>query len=339
MTNANSIDKSNLRQTILDSPHQFEEGMRLAKDLDISGEFDSVTISGMGGSALPGDILRVYVNDICSKDISRKHIPIFQNRFYELPPEALKKSLNIISSYSGNTEESISSFEQAIDRKLPTVAIFSGGVIEKMASDNHIPSIKIPSGLEPRSATGYFFGAMSQLMINAGMIPDVSAEISGLGDSIKATIERLEIAGQALAKKIRNKIPVVYSSVKYAPVAMIWKIKLNENAKTPAFWNYFPELNHNEMNGFEYPQGNYHAIMLLDPEDHPQNRKRFSITQQIYAQQGIETDVIEMEGNTVFEKIFLSLNLGDWTSFYLALEYGLDPSPVGMVERFKKMLK
>ena len=116
------------------------------------------------------------------------------------------------------------------------------------------------------------------------------------------------------------------------------EIKINENAKTPAFYNFFPELNHNEMVGYTLPQGKFHIITLLDKEDHPQNIKRMRATAKLLKNKGIDTTIIEMQDSNIFNTIFTTLLLGDWTSYYLALEYKQDPTPVDMVEELKKQL-
>ena len=119
---------------------------------------------------------------------------------------------------------------------------------------------------------------------------------------------------------------------------MIWKIKINENAKTPAFWNFFPELNHNEMVGFTNPQANFIVLMLRDKDDNSQNQKRFDVTADILKNKNIPVEIIDMEKGSVFYKMFSALYLGDWMSYYLALEYGQDPTPVDLVEDLKKIL-
>ena len=151
-------------------------------------------------------------------------------------------------------------------------------------------------------------------------------------------MDTYEARGQALAKKLVGKTPVIYSSPKYKSVAMVWKIKLNENAKTPAFWNFFPELNHNEMVGYTNPQGKFFIIMLKDKNDDPRNLKRYESTAELLREKEIDSEIIEMEGDDVFSRMFLSITLADWTSYYLALEYDSDPTPVEMVEKLKKIL-
>ncbi len=333
------IDKSSLRQIILDGAEQFSEGLRLAKNIKINGQFKSIMLSGMGGSALPGNILRVYLNDLFQKSEIQKKIAVYQNRFYSLPPEAYDNCLNIICSYSGNTEETISSFNEALKGKLACVGISSGGKIEEICQKNNIPHVKLPSGIQPRMATGYFFASIFQVLVNTGLMPDKTGELEKLAEKLEKTTPELEKKGKDVAQKLKGKTLIIYSSAKFKALAMIWKIKFNENSKIPAFYNFFPELNHNEMVGFTNPQANFFILMLKDPEDHPQNLKRFKITQDIFREKGIETETVDMETGDIFYKMFSALFLGDWISYYLALEYGQDPTPVEMVEKFKNLLK
>jgi glucose/mannose-6-phosphate isomerase len=149
----------------------------------------------------------------------------------------------------------------------------------------------------------------------------------------------LEIIGKELAEKFFHKTPIIYSTDKYRSLAMIFKIKINENAKTPAFWNYFPELSHNEMVGFTLPQADFHVLTLADSEEHPQNKKRIAITSDLFKERGIDMTIFEIKGTEIFSKIFSTLLLGDWTSYHLALAYGQDPTPVEMVEDLKKRLQ
>src|SRR3990167_8725854 len=179
---------------------------------------------------------------------------------------------------------------------------------------------------------------MFQLLINQGLIPDTTSELLALAGKLNEHMEHHENQGKELASKIRGKTPVIYSSPKYKPVAMIWKIKINENAKTPAFWNFFPELNHNEMVGYTNPQGNFFIILLKDQDDDSRNLKRYETTARLLSEKGIDSEIIEMEREDAFSKMFSSLNLADWTSYYLALEYKQDPTPVLMVESLKKIL-
>ena len=332
------IDKSNFRQFILQVPDQFEEGLRLGKDVKIEGDFSQVCISGMGGSALPANLLRTYIHSINDG----KPVEIFINRYYSLPPEAVgKNTLNFIASYSGNTEETLSSLEEIKSENLPFVGFSSGGKLEDICKSANAPHVKLPvpfPNYQPRMGTGYFFSSMLQALINQGLVSDFSPEIKENASRLKDYMEKYEQKGRELATKLSGKTPVIYASPKYKSVAMIWKIKLNENGKTPAFWNFFPELNHNEMVGFTNPQSKFFVIMLRDRDDNPRNLKRYEATEGLLKEKSIESEIIDMDGSDVFSKMFLSICLADWASYYLALEYQQDPTPVDMVEKLKKIL-
>lgn len=336
------LDKSNFREMLLNTPDQFKAGFDLAKDIRLPGEFKSIMISGMGGSALPGNLFRIYLHALFhSENPDVQPLPIYQNRSYTLPPEAFKNCLNFICSYSGNTEETIASFEEALKHNLPCIGLSSGGKIEEMCKANGIPHIKLPipyEGFQPRIGTGYFFGAMFQVLINQGLVPDTTAGLIKESEQLKASLSAIEEQAKILAKKIVGKTPVIYSTTRYKSVAMVWKIKMNENAKTPAFWNFFPELNHNEMVGYTNPQGKFIILMLRDLDAHPRIVKRFEVTAKLLQEKGIDVEILDMDGQSVYSKVFHSIALGDFASYYLALEYGQDPTPVDMVEELKRLL-
>jgi len=334
-------DKSNMRKAILATPKQFKEGFELAKNIKLGNSFNKIMISGMGGSALPGNILRTYQNDLLTINNDYAILKVYQNRFYKLPHEAYDNCLNIICSHSGNTEETIASFQEALDNNLPCVGISAGGEIEKMCQENNITHLKLPvpfENFQPRMATGHFTSVIVQLLINAGKLPDTTEDILKSAKNLTELMPRLEKEGKILAKKLVGKTPVIYSSVEFKPLSLIWKIKINENSKVPAFWNVFPELNHNEFVGFTNPQAKYFIIMLRNAEGHPRNLKRYDVTTKFLQKKGVEIETIDIPQGEMMYRLFSSLTLCDWTSYYLALEYGVDPTPVEMVEDLKKEL-
>lgn len=336
-----SVDKYNLKKVIQEEYKQIQEGLSLTGNIKFDQKFDSIMISGMGGSALPGNVLRIFINSTY-KGSTEKRLQVFQNRFYSLPVEAYNNSLNIICSYSGNTEETIASFQECLDNNLPCIGISNGGKIKEMCLENNITHIEIPypyENFQPRMATGYFVFSIFKLLINSGLIKFDVAQLEEIAEKLKIMTDELEERGKKLAKKLVGKTPIIYAGTRFKSVAHIWKIKINENAKTPAFYNFFPELNHNEMVGFTNPQAKFFFVMLSDDEDHPQNIKRFVVMKELMAKRGMESEIIKISGSNVFEKVFSSLFLGDWTSYYLALEYGIDPTPVDMVEEFKGLIK
>lgn len=335
----NKIDKQNLYSVIKNIPDQLIEGLEIAKEVKVEGNFKAIEISGMGGSCWPGNILRIYLHDLFYKNPVKNHrFGIYQNRFYTLPPEAFDNCLNIISSYSGETEETVSSFEEALKNNLPCVALASGGKVIELAEKNNIPIAKMPQGIQPRAALGYNFAILFQLLINAGMVEDKKKEFQEASELIKNKMEEFEKQGEKIADEIQGKTPVVYASTKFKSLAMVWKIMLNENSKTPAFWNYFPELDHNEMVGFTKTQGRFHSIMLRDQNDHPRNIKRYKITADILRNYGVDSTIVDMPEGEILYRIFATLQIGCWASYYLALKYEIDPTPVDMVEELKEEL-
>jgi len=317
-----------MKQVILNFPKQFEIGTKAAESIKFDGNFDNVVICGVGGSALPGTLLSDMV------DIS---IPIFTYRGYGLPANASEKSLIICISFSGNTEETLSAYEEAVSKKYCVIALSTGGKLEELTKKNNLPMVIVPNDcLQPRFGTGYLVSAVIKILDNCKITNNLSQEILKVAETLKPG--SFEAQGKILGEKLVDKIPVVYSSNQYKSVARIWKIKFNENSKVMAFWNYFPELNHNEMVGLTNLKGNFHFIILKDENDHERTKKRMDLFANLAKEKGAEVNFIEMQGKTKIEKIFNALMFGDWTSYYLALSYGQDPVPVAIVETFKKQL-
>ena len=347
-----SIDKANLIETIKSAPDQLVAGLELSKDIKLAKKYDSIVLCGMGGSALVGELLQTYLSGISNNQSPvpneipnpnfKKVITIVVNRSYNLPPESYKPNcLNIISSYSGNTEETLSCFEEALKNNLDCLGLASGGKVMEICKEKNIPIVAMPKptpDFQPRFATGYSFSALLNLFANNGLLALDTNIFSQTAEKIQSELQILENLGQEIAKKIQGKTPVVYAPVRYKALAMIWKIMFNENAKTPAFWNYFPELSHNEMVGFTKPQGNFYFIMLRDKNDHPQNIKRLEITVKLFKEYGIDSVIVDLPEGDSLHRIFATLQIGNFVSYYLALTYGIDPTPVEMVEKLKKML-
>lgn len=340
---AHSVDRSNLRRVILTGADQFAEGVRAAKSCVVpTRDFSAIMISGMGGSALPGNILRAYIHRHHARRGAYPAVAIYQNRHYTLPPEAYRGCLNIICSHSGNTEETIAAFEQALAHKLPCIGISAGGAIERMCHVHGIAHVKLPipfENFQPRMATGHFVSVIVQILVNAGKLPPRAARFGALAKELQPAIARLEKEGKRLAGRMKGKTPVIYASTQFKSLAMVWKIKINEHAKTPAFWNFFPELNHNEFVGFTNPQSPFLVVMLRDLRDHPRNVMRYATTAKFLRKAGVAVEIVDMPEGEILFRIFATLALGDWAAYYLALAYNQDPTPVDMVENFKKALK
>jgi len=193
--------------------------------------------------------------------------------------------------------------------------------------------------MQPRHTLFAAFVGLATALKNSGLAKDVSDDLQRTAKKLKQAIPDLEEKGKELANKLKGKTPIFTSSHLLAFAAQNFKIQTNENAKTPAFWNYFPELNHNELVGFTKPQTKFHVVILRDKDDHPRTRSRMDVTAELYEKWGVEVSTFEVEGQTLLEKIFYTVSFGLWTTYYLALAYNIDPVPVEGVESFKKRLK
>lgn len=344
-----NFDSQNMRQVILDFPKQFKVGMNSVEDLNLKiKKFSNIIICGMGGSALPGNVLKAL-----NTNLNLTKLPIIIHRDYGLAKEAENHSLIFCISYSGNTEETISAFKEARRRKLNIVVIASGGKLINLAKKNKISFARVPFGVQPRCALGYQFSALYKILTELRLVKNLDREILNLEKFLKP--KELESQGKLLAKKLLGGVPVVYSSSNFGLLAKIWKIKFNENSKVPSFFNFFPELNHNEMVGMgetklKEAKRIFKFLILRDREqDSERNLKRMEIMAKILKQKGFEVMFINLEKLSkrpkeanfylyFLLKIFSGILLGDWASYYLAIYQKTDPTPVNLVEEFKKKI-
>lgn len=326
------IDKSNMLESIKRFPGQFEKSIGFADGIMVKGKINKVVVAGMGGSAFPGDILKAYLSDT--------NIPIEVCRGYSICTPIDENSLVFISSFSGNTEETISSLHDAIEKKSQVVIVTAGGRLEELSKEHNLPIAKIIKEFptfQPRAATGYFIGIFVSVLSNSGIISEQKTNLIELGNFLSKC--KLEEDAKQLAKQMIDSIPIIYTHDFYEmALARVVKIKFNENSKVQAFYGSFPELNHNEMIGFTNIKGKYHFIILDDPHGHERIKKRIQIFSSLMRDNGLPVSIIEMQGNDVLSKIFSSIYFFEYVSYYLALEYGIDPTPVDMVEDFKRAL-
>ncbi|EKD49211.1 MAG: hypothetical protein ACD_63C00222G0001 [uncultured bacterium] len=323
-------DKHNYKKAIEEFPDQITQALELAKDAKVHGDFDSACICGMGASAFARDLITTYASNTN---------PIWVAREYNLPREITDKTLILASSYSGNTEETLSCFNEAKERGLKIIGFSKNGKLEELCDKHNIPLVKYPNigeDYQPRWAFGYSFGAMTKALMNCKVIPNTEEELQKLPEKL----ENLDFEKQAkdAAKKIFKKIPLVFGPQKLKYVARIWQVNFNESAKIPAYWNYFPEVNHFELTGYTQKLCDMIAIMLRDKEDIPRISERMDITAKLLAEKGIETVFIDLPKGELLVRMFGGILLSMWTSYFLAEKYGVDPAPTEMVEKLKKML-
>ncbi len=322
-----------MRDLILAFPKQFPIGLLKARDVRIGGPVSHVVISAMGGSALAGEIL------LALRASWGMGTLVTLSRSSTLPDGISAATLLIAISYSGNTEETLASFEEAKARGLKIAAISSGGELAKRAKAANVPWIEIPENhLPPRLAVGYMFASLVSVLVAANALPDVSRELEALASALEPA--RWETPGRELAKKLEGKILLFYASPQYEGLALIWKIKANENAKTPAFQNVFSEINHNEIEGFSSPLGPFAAVILRDPDgESPRMQKRITLTKELLDYHDVETTIVDLAGKSTLEKLFNASLFADWTTLALAEASGVDPMKTPLIEEFKKDLE
>jgi len=334
------LDTKDMESVIFDFPGQFREGLKAAKDVQVpGGPFKSLLVAAMGGSWMAAALVR---------DLGLARVPIQIHRDYGLPePLYLEDPLVVASSYSGGTEETLSAYDAARARRLPLVGITTNKDLAQRCENDEKEGVRLaripvdpPSSVQPRSATGYTVGILARLLANhelaaEGAVEAVDALVEPLGEFMTTARER----AKRLLPALRQATPVVYSSRRYATVARIFKIKINENAKTPAFWNVFPELNHNEMVGWTGRRGPFHIVFLRDEQDDKRVLRRMELAQRLLSEHGVSSAVVPIEGGSFLERTFRTLLVADWASYELALALGVDPTPVDMVEDFKVQLQ
>jgi len=328
-------DPSGMLAAALDLPDHLGVGAAAARGVArFSHAVTEVLVCGMGGSALPGDFLEMYATP--------RRVRVTVSRDYTAPPASLGPHvLAICSSYSGDTEETLAAFEQVLAAGCQVVTVSTGGALAQRSAATGIAHVRLerPSPtFQPRAASGYFFGAFIAILEDAGLLPDASADLTALAEALRAT-PFAEVEAQALAHALAGRIPLIYATAPFVQTAArVAKIKLNENAKVPAFFNALPELNHNELVGFAQALGPFSAVLLRDPDLQPPMARRFDATVETLNEVGVQVHVVPMAHGTDELKLFAALRFFDAVSVYLAVRAGLDPTPVTLIEAFKRRL-
>ncbi|MBI2190922.1 MAG: bifunctional phosphoglucose/phosphomannose isomerase [Planctomycetes bacterium] len=328
-------DPSGMRFILRRFPEQLARGWSIGRALPSAGPSpDRVVIAGMGGSALPGDLLRQHAGPLA--------VPLEIARDYRVTGRLTRRTLVFASSFSGNTEETLNVFRQARRAGCRLVAVTTGGKLARVAEEAGCPIARIPEDparFQPRFASGYFFAIAAGALSRRGLIDVGPRAMAALARFLDARMPFLERAGRRLSARLPGRIPLVYTSERQGPsIGRITKIKFNENAKIPSFWNTFPELNHNEMQGFEYDVHPFHFILIRDPAEDPRILLRMDLFRRFLRRRGYPVSVFMLPGETELERVFSGLLFGDWASYYLAVLRGIDPVPVNFIEAFKRAM-
>lgn len=316
-----------MQKEIKTFPAQIKKALQISEDIEIdSGGLSNIIIDGMGGSGIAGDIFK---NLYCGS------IPVYINKNDQLPAIAGNNTLLVSISYSGNTEETLSTLYEAIKKNIVTLIITSGGKMIDICDKYGIPLCKIPGGIEPRSAVGYLSFTLLGIMENSNIISGVSKSARHLIKMLEDPDMCFQEAAEQLAKNIKGKIPIIFSPYNYSSLSYRWKTQINENSKQSAYANVYPEIFHNELESFELANESAYVILLRDPEAKNQYSKQLDFFKNTLSKKDIPFSEIEMIGDSNIEKMFTTIHLGDWVSYYLGIENGVDVKRVDLIERMK----
>lgn len=299
-----------------------------------------VVCCGMGGSAVAGDVLRSVFRD-------RLGVPVEVNRSPELPEYAGPHSLVLISSYSGNTSETLAAFREATKRGCRSIVVTSGGTIADEAAEAGVPVVSVPGGFQPRAALGWLAFTALGALETAGLLPPLADDVTEAAGEVDA---RAAASGpgapvgddpaKRLAEAIGDRIPVLWGAEGIAATAAArWKTQFNENGKVPAWWASMSELDHNEVVGWTRPFGRSHTVIALRHEaEDPEIAARFPLSLEIAADAGADTHEVWATGRSALARLMSWIALGDFVSAYVAIRKGVDPTPVDVIKRLKAAL-
>lgn len=321
-----------------------KQSQQLQTDYQIplsDGDFDNIVFAGMGGSALAA---------LLSSTWPGVNLPFEICRNYTIPSYVGPKTLFIASSYSGNTEETLEALSHAEERGAIIAIITSGGKLAARATDKNYPIAKQPTGFQPRHAVFYGFRALIDILGSYNLIDKRKAvdelEVAAgfLREAVKSwtpTVPTAQNHPKRVALEIAGKSPVIYAGPLMFPAAYKWKINFNENAKNIAWCNQIPEFNHNEFMGWtSHPVDKpYTVIELRSNFEHSRIQKRFEVTERMLSGMRPAPIKIDAGGETILQQLLWQVTFGDFVSLYVALLNGINPTPVDLIEKFKKALE
>ena len=339
-----AVDPQNMLGHIQDLPDQLVKAWQTGLTLPVKGlrPPQNIVIAGVGGSAIGADLLASYIQDSCP-------VPVFVQRDYGLPAWARGEgTLLVASSHSGNTEETVSAFEEAKRRGCQVVAISRGGKLSQLASQSGSLWWQFVHNGQPRSAVGWTFGLLLALFHQLGLASDAG---EGIQAASKAMLAQQELiapdvpliknpAKRQAGQLIDRWVCTVGSGI-FAPVARRWKGQMNELPKAWAQFEFLPELDHNTLAGTLCPAEMLEKLVVLfirGEAELPRNGLRSDFSKQEFMQQGIATDIYQAQGGSSLEQIWTAIHFGDYMTYYLALLYGIDPTPIVAMDNLKSLL-
>jgi len=335
-------DPQGMWNLIMNFPSQWKEIIESTKKVDLnidSSKIKNICLAGMGGSAIGADIMRAYA-------YSSSPWPIHVVRHYDIPAWVDEHTLFIACSFSGNTEETLSALNQAIDNGAQIVGITSGGILKEKAAHHNFDVIEIPGGMPPRAALGYSFVPLFRVFSSLHILDEDDSVLEETHTFLAKKVEELsDIAGNRaleVAGKIHGTLPVIYTDhLLLEPVNLRWRGQIEENAKEIVYGNFFPEMNHNEIVGWqksEHLKGKTSVVFLKDKEDNQRVQVRQDIVRDLINKHTNSVIEIFTEGNSRLTRIFSLIQLADWVSFYLAVLNEVNPTTIQNIDYLKAEL-
>jgi len=337
-----AIDSQNMRDFLKDFPRQWREAMTFTEDLNLSvdcSRIRKICLVGMGGSAMGGDLMHGYTYNMCI-------YPFQVIRHYQIPGWVDEQTLFIASTYSGNTEEALTALKDAKNKGAQIIGITSGGELLRKAVREEFDCVKVPEGLPGRAALAYNFVPLYRIFQYLGVLDEGDRALLETQQFLQEQNELFanpsDNEALNLAEELNETLPIIYSdATMMEPVNVRWRSQFGENAKTLAYGNTLPEMNHNEIVGWErviHLTGRLSVVMLEDRDDNPRVQQRMEIVRELISDQVASLHVLKTRGNSRLTRLFSLVQFADWTSYYLALLDGIDPSPVAKIDLLKSKL-
>ncbi|MFH1201721.1 MAG: bifunctional phosphoglucose/phosphomannose isomerase [Candidatus Omnitrophota bacterium] len=341
-----ALDKSGMLESLNGFPRQCLDALDLAKRINLKVNLkgiNKIIFAGLGGSAIGADLVKSFL-------IKEASLPIIVIRDYWLPEYIDKNSLVFVNSYSGNTEETLSTYCQARKKKAKVIVICSGGKLLGMAKHDRIPYVVIPSGFLPRAALAYSSIVPLVILSKAGLVKDKTSQIKEMAkamerlrnNSLNIKISQDKNIAKIIANKLFGKFVIIYGAAGIVEAVVTrFRGQLAENSKILSFSHLFPEMNHNEIVGWQNPRPlfkNLAVVFLRDKDDHKRTKIRMDITREIIKKEGADVIQIHCKVHSLISKIFYLVYICDFISFYLAILNGVDPTPVDKVTYLKRQL-
>jgi len=339
------LDTQDMGAAIDGLPDQLAHAWQLGQELDLPSfeSIERIVIAGLGGSAIGADLLRAYAVD-------QADLPIEVWRNYDLPGYAADPStLVIASSHSGNTEETLSAFERGLQQGASLLAVTTGGELADRAEAEGVAVWRFEHEGQPRAAVGYSFGLLLAALGRMGVLPNASEAVADAVGEMKRQQKQLTAdvtvtsnPAKRMAGQLIDRWPTIIGAEFLGPVARRWRTQIAELAKAVAQFEILPEADHNMVAGVEGPEsllGSTMVVFLEAAALHPRNMARTKLTREILMVEGFNTDAIRAVGQSKLAQQWTALHFGDYVSYYLAMAYGVDPSPVRAIASLKERLE